>query len=92
MQPTDSRPDIDIDSVTQMISRVSERVEKVESDLTAIALTIQDLSTRVSEVEGVGDIDYAVTRISELSCVTAYRSNRMEDDSHWQGYPGCHHS
>jgi archaellum component FlaC len=65
-RPTDRKLDIDIDSVIQMISGVSERLEKVESDLTAIALTIQDLSTRVSEVEGVGDIGYAVTSISEL--------------------------
>jgi hypothetical protein len=49
-----------------VISEVSERLEKVESDLIAIALTIQDVSTRVSEVEGVNDIDYAVTPISEL--------------------------
>ena len=34
--------------------------------MAAIALTIQDLSTRVSEVEGMGDIGYAVTPISEL--------------------------
>jgi len=66
IQPTESRPDIDIDSATQMISGVSERLEKVESDLAAIALTIQDLSTRVSEVEGIDDIGYAVTPISEL--------------------------
>ena len=66
IQPIDSKPDIDIDSVTQVISGVSERLEKVESDVNAIALTIQDLSTRVSEVEGVGDIGYAVTPISEL--------------------------
>jgi hypothetical protein len=66
IQPNDSRPDIDVDSVTQMISGVSERLEKVESDLAAIALTIQDLSTRVSSLEGVGDIGYAVTPISEL--------------------------
>ena len=65
-RPTDSRPDSDINSTTQMISGVSQRLEKVESDLAAIALTIQDLSTRISEVEGVGDIGYAVTPISEL--------------------------
>jgi hypothetical protein len=66
IQPIDSKPDVDIDSVNQMISGVSGRLEKVESDMAAIALTIQDLSTRVSEVEGVGDIGYAVTPISEL--------------------------
>jgi hypothetical protein len=40
--------------------------EEIASDMAAIALTIQDLSTRVSEVEGLGDIGYAVTPISEL--------------------------
>ena len=59
----DSRHDIDIDSVTQSIS---ERLEKLESDANAITLTIQDLSTRVSDLEGVGDIGYAVTPLSKL--------------------------
>jgi chromosome segregation ATPase len=74
-RPTESRPDIDIDSVTQMISGVSQRLEKVESDLTAIALTIQDLSTRVSSLEGVGDIGYAVTPLSELEALFDSRSD-----------------
>ena len=75
IQPIDSNPDIDIDSVIQMISGVSERLEKVESDLAAIALTIQDLSTRVSSLEGVGDIGYAVTPLSELEALFDSRSN-----------------
>ena len=75
IQPTESRPDIDIDSATQMISRVSERLEKVESDLAVIALTIQDLSTRVSSLEGVGDIGYAVTPLSELEALFDSRSD-----------------
>jgi archaellum component FlaC len=74
-RPTDSRLDIDIDSATQMISGVSERLEKVETDLTAIALTIQDLSTRVSSLEGVGDIGYAVTPLSELEALFDSRSD-----------------
>jgi hypothetical protein len=61
-----------------MISGVSQRLEKVERDLAAIALTIQDLTTRVSEVEGVGDIDYAVTPISELEAVFDSRSESLE--------------
>jgi hypothetical protein len=59
----DSRHDIDIASVTQLIS---ERLEKVESDIESIALTIADLNVRVSDLEGVGDIGYAVTPLSEL--------------------------
>jgi hypothetical protein len=58
-----------------MISGVSERLEKVESDLAAIALTIQDLSTRVSSMEGVGDIGYAVTPLSELEALFDSRSD-----------------
>jgi len=75
IQPIDSNPDIDIDRVIQMISGVSERLEKVESDLTAIALTIQDLNTRVSSLEGVGDIGYAVTPLSELEALFDSRSD-----------------
>jgi len=75
IQPIDSKLDIDIDSVNQVISKVSERLEKVESDMAAIALTIQDLSTRVSEVEGMGDIGYAVTPISELETLFDSRSD-----------------
>ncbi len=40
-----------------------------------IALIIQDLSTRVSEVEGVGDIGYAVTPMSELETLFDSRSD-----------------
>jgi hypothetical protein len=59
----DSRQDIDIASVTQSIS---ERLEKVEADIESIALTITDLNVRLSDLEGVGDIGYAVTSLSEL--------------------------
>jgi uncharacterized coiled-coil protein SlyX len=52
----------DIDNAMQPIS---ERLEKLESDVGAIAQTIQDLSTRVFDLERVGDIDYAVTPLSE---------------------------
>ncbi len=75
IQPLDSKLDIDIDSVTQVISGVSERLEKVESDMAAIALTIQDLSTRVSSLEGVGNIGYAVTPLSELEALFDNRSD-----------------
>ncbi len=74
-QPSDSRSGIDIDSVTQAIPTASERLGKVENDLAAIALTIQDLSTRVSEVEGVGDIGYAVNSISKLETLFDSRSD-----------------
>jgi hypothetical protein len=74
----DSETDIDIDSVSQLISKLterlerleSERLEKLESDVGAIAQTIQDLSTRVSDLEGAGDIGYAVTPISEWEAPT----------------------
>jgi hypothetical protein len=59
----DSKHDIDIDSITQSIS---ERLEKVEADIDSIALTMTDLNVRVSDLEGVGDIGYAVTPLSEL--------------------------
>jgi hypothetical protein len=60
---SDSRQDIDIASVTQSIS---ERLEKVEADIESIALTITDLNVRLSDLEGVGDIGYAVTPLSKL--------------------------
>jgi hypothetical protein len=62
-QQTHSRTDIDIASVTQLISK---RLEKVEADIESIALTITDLNVRLSDLEGVGDIGYAVTPLSEL--------------------------
>jgi prefoldin subunit 5 len=60
---SDSRQDIDIARVTQSISK---RLEKVEADIESIALTITDLNVRLSDLEGVGDIGYAVTPLSEL--------------------------
>jgi archaellum component FlaC len=60
---SDSRQNIDIDSITQLIS---ERLEKVEADIESIALTITDLNVRLSDLEGVGDIGYAVTPLSKL--------------------------
>jgi len=58
---SDSRQDID--SLTQLISK---RLGKVEADIESIALTITDLNVRLSDLEGVGDIGYAVTPLSEL--------------------------
>jgi hypothetical protein len=60
---SDSKQDSDIASITLLIS---ERLEKVESDIESIALTITDLNVRLSDLEGVGDIGYAVTPLSEL--------------------------
>ena len=59
---SDGRQDIDIASITQLIS---EHLEKVEADIESIALTITDLNVRLSDLEGVGDIGYAVTPLSE---------------------------
>jgi hypothetical protein len=61
-QKADSSIPVDIDSAIQPIS---ERLEKLESNVCAIAQTFQDLSTRVSDLEGAGDIGYAVTPLSE---------------------------
>ena len=59
----DSKQDIDIANINLLIS---ERLEKVETDIESIALTITDLNVRLSDLEGVGDIGYAVTPLSEL--------------------------
>ncbi|HEY9298111.1 MAG TPA: hypothetical protein VIQ31_17485 [Phormidium sp.] len=55
--------------MTLSISDLSERVEKVESDIDSIALTLQDLNVRVSDWEGMGDIGYATSRLSELEAL-----------------------
>lgn len=60
----DSKNDVAIDSAIQPIS---ERLGKLESDVGAIALTIQELSARVFDFEGVGDTTTAVTPLSKLS-------------------------
>ena len=59
---SDGRQDIDVASTTQLISK---RLEKVEADIESIALTITDLNVKLSDLEGVGDIGYAVTSLSE---------------------------
>jgi hypothetical protein len=61
---TDSDTAIDIDSVTNAISNLTERLEKVEADIESIALTMTDLNVRVFDLEGGGDINYAVTPLS----------------------------
>jgi hypothetical protein len=95
IQAVDSNTDIDIDSMGETISRLSEkldrleakqsesinidvdkfacavfnidkRLEKVEADINPIARMITDLNERVSDLEGVGDIGYTVTPLSEL--------------------------
>jgi hypothetical protein len=62
-EQSDSKQDIDIANITLLIS---ERLEKVETDIESIALTITDLNVRLSDLEGVGDIGYAVTPLSKL--------------------------
>ena len=62
----DSEADIDIDSVTNSISSNTERLEKVENSINSISLTIADLKVRVSDLEGVDDINLAITSLSEL--------------------------
>ena len=60
---SDSKQNIDIANINLLIS---ERLEKVETDIESLALTIIDLNIRLSDVEGVGNIGYAVTPLSEL--------------------------
>jgi hypothetical protein len=62
-EQSDSKQDIDIANINLLIS---ERLEKVETDIESLALTITDLNVRLSDLEGVGDIGYAVTPLSEL--------------------------
>ena len=62
-EQNDSQQDIDIANINLLIS---ERLEKVETDIESLALTITDLNVRLSDLEGVGDIGYAVTPLSEL--------------------------
>jgi hypothetical protein len=62
-EQSDSQQDIDIANINVLIS---ERLEKVETDIESLALTITDLNVRLSDLEGVGDIGYAVTPLSEL--------------------------
>jgi len=62
-EQSDSKQDIDIANINLLIS---ERLEKVETDIESLALTIMDLNVRLSDLEGVGDIGYAVTPLSEL--------------------------
>ncbi|HEY9670464.1 MAG TPA: hypothetical protein V6D11_03400 [Waterburya sp.] len=59
-------PSIDIAQMTLSISDLTERMEKVESDIHSIALTLTDLNVRLADIEGVGDIGYAVSSISAL--------------------------
>jgi len=60
---SDSKQNIDIANINLLIS---ERLEKVETDIESLALTIIDLNIRLSDVEGVGDSSYVVTPLSEL--------------------------
>ncbi|HEY9612021.1 hypothetical protein [Allocoleopsis sp.] len=57
---------VDIAEMSLAISHFTERLERVESDVNSIALTLQDLNVRLADLEGVGDIGYAVSSISAL--------------------------
>jgi hypothetical protein len=65
-QQSDSSIDINLDRFTFVVTNLDQRLEKVEDDVKSIALTIADLNVRVSDLEGLGDIGYAVTPLSEL--------------------------
>lgn len=60
---------IDIASLMLSISDLTERLVHVESDIEAIALTLQDLNVRMSDLEGMGDIGYTTSRLSELEAL-----------------------
>jgi hypothetical protein len=62
----DSETVIDIDSVSDTLSKVTEWQGKMELDMAAIALTIQDLITRVTELEEVRDINSDNASISKV--------------------------
>lgn len=65
-QQSDSSIDINLDRFALVVRNLDQRMEEVEDDVKSIALTIADLNVRVSDLEGVGDIGYAVTPLSEL--------------------------
>jgi uncharacterized coiled-coil protein SlyX len=68
-QTADSETDIDIASNALAISHLTERLQKMESDINSIAVVLSDLSVRVSDMEGVGDVGYATNRIAELEAL-----------------------
>ena len=71
-EQSDSQQDIDIANINVLISK---RLEKVETDIESLALTITDLNVRLSDLEGVGDIGYAVTPLSELELLDDISTN-----------------
>jgi hypothetical protein len=68
-QTADSETDIDIASNALAISHLTERLQKMESDINSIAVVLLDLSVRLSDMEGVGDVGYATNRIAELEAL-----------------------
>lgn len=64
-----SENDIDIASNALAISDLTERLQKVESDINSIAVVLSDLNVRLSDLEGVGDVGYATNRIAELEAL-----------------------
>jgi hypothetical protein len=68
-QTADSETDIDIASNALAISHLSDRLQKMESDINSIAILLSDLSVRLSDLEGVGDVGYATNRIAELEAL-----------------------
>jgi hypothetical protein len=64
-----SENDIDIASNALAISDLTERLQKMESDINSIAVLLSDLNVRVSDLEGVGDVGYATNRIAELEAM-----------------------
>ena len=71
----DSETVIDIDSVSETLSKVTEWQGKMELDMAAITLTIQDLITRVTELEEVRDINSDNASISKVEAPFDSRSD-----------------
>jgi hypothetical protein len=65
-QQSESIINLDVDRFACAVSNIDERLEKVEDDINSIALTIQDLRTKMSNLEAVGDIGSAATPLSKL--------------------------
>lgn len=79
-QPVDSVTDIDIGIVSNSISN---QLERVEADIKSIALTIKDLKVRVSDLEGVDDINFDINSTAESKDSSFDINSTAEASSHY---------
>ncbi|MEG3876696.1 hypothetical protein QT972_04825 [Microcoleus sp. herbarium7] len=83
-QPVDSGTDIDIGIVS---STISKQLEKIEADIKSIALTMTSLNVRVSDLEGVDDIETdiastAESKDSSFDIASTAEASSRDDSSH----------